>query len=207
VSLALTRWLVRAGISPNQITLVVLGTGLLGAWLASVPTFGHQLAGAALYQLHSILDGCDGELARLTRRFGRHGALFDSAVDDFSNVAFFVGLSIGVGRSSGATWPFIACAVTVLSYVAVAMLQYGFVRGQRAAGDKNQFWGSTTGGRSLLVRTLGALFRRDVFVLLILVAVALGQAGPVVAVLPFAGLLTLTATVVRCALVRAGAVA
>ncbi len=208
ISLAITRLLVPLGVSPNQITVLVALAGIAAAWFASLPTWAMHVAGAALFQVHSIIDGCDGEIARLTRRGGRHGALVDSLVDDVSNLLFFVGLSVGVGRCLEVSWPLITGGVTALSYAAVAAVQYGgtAAAGREAAaaakpfGDKTGFWksdGVRPGAGSGLARLLVALFRRDVFVVLILAGVALGLAPVVVAIFPLVGVGALVASVRR----------
>src|SRR5262249_39817000 len=61
ISLLLTRWLVTTALTPNQLSVAILGIGLLGAALAAKSTYAAQLAGAMLFQAQSVLDGCDGE--------------------------------------------------------------------------------------------------------------------------------------------------
>ncbi len=51
------------------------------------------LAGAVLYQLASIIDGVDGEMARATLRTSPSGALWDSVTDALTNIGFIVGVS------------------------------------------------------------------------------------------------------------------
>jgi phosphatidylglycerophosphate synthase len=192
---ALTSVCVPLGITPNQMTVLVALAGLLAAYFAARPSYAAQLLGAVLFQLHSIIDGCDGEIARLTRRFGKHGALIDSLVDDASNTLFFAGLSFGVARAEQSAWPLYTGAVTVLCYAAVAWIQYGSVLRTTGKGEKTQFWRGTDLHKHALLRALHALGRRDVFVLVILLAVAAGLSQVVVAVLPLMALGALTQSV------------
>ena len=185
LSRAITRLCVPLGVSPNQMTVLVAIAGLLAAWYAAQPRYGAQLLGALLFQLHSVIDGCDGEIARLTRRFAKHGALIDSLVDDASNALFFAGLSCGVAGMLDVRWPLYTGALTVACYAAVAYLQYGVVLRTTGKGEKTSFWSGELERRPVLLRALHALGRRDVFVLVILLAVALGLAPAVVAALPF----------------------
>ena len=55
------------------------------------------LAGG-LFQAQSVLDGCDGEMARLTYQFSRRGQWLDSIGDDLTNYSVCVGLAIGQAR-------------------------------------------------------------------------------------------------------------
>ena len=89
ISLALTRRLVGTRITPNQMTLVSLTIGLLGApfFLSAEPW--HQIAGSLLFLTHSILDGCDGELARLKFQESPTGARLDFWGDNLVHVAVF----------------------------------------------------------------------------------------------------------------------
>ena len=76
ISRAVTRLCLPLGMTPNFMTVIVALPGVLAAWFATHASFEAQLLGAGLYQLHSILDGCDGELARLTQRFGNRPEIF-----------------------------------------------------------------------------------------------------------------------------------
>jgi len=196
ISRAITRLVIPLGMTPNAMTVFVLITGLWGAYAASSPNPSSQLFGAFLYQLHSIIDGCDGEIARLTQRFGKHGALIDSMVDDLCNGAFFFGLSLGVARMTESTWPLATGALTALAYAGVIGLQYSAVLRSTGRGDKTKFWTSQP-SRFSVFDFFRALLRRDVSVLLILIAVACGLQQPTVAVFPFAALGALIASSMR----------
>uniref|UniRef100_A0A7C4FHE1 Bifunctional IPC transferase and DIPP synthase n=1 Tax=Ignisphaera aggregans TaxID=334771 RepID=A0A7C4FHE1_9CREN len=68
----------RIFMNPNIVTLAVFAIGML----ASVLIFmGYEAYGALLAVLSSILDGVDGELARLYRAQTRFGALLDTTLD------------------------------------------------------------------------------------------------------------------------------
>jgi phosphatidylglycerophosphate synthase len=195
ISLAITEFLLPLRVTPNQVTVVVAVLGLSAAWLASFPTWSLQLSGALLYQLHSIVDGCDGEIARLTRRFGKYGSFIDSLVDDLSNMAVFVGLSIGVARALDASWPMATAAVTAACYASLAAIQYWKVKRATGYGDKTRFWAAEQRAVSKLTGLLNTALRRDVFVVLLLVAVAVGLAPVAVALFPIAAIGALVASV------------
>ncbi len=81
-------------IRPNQITVISIAVGIVGGLLFSVGSYAATSAGALLFLFSTILDGCDGELARLTYRESRTGALLDVVgdnapphVDGFAEVA------------------------------------------------------------------------------------------------------------------------
>ncbi len=71
-------------LSPNQATLLSFFLGLFAALVA----WFHTALGGFLYQLHSILDGVDGEIARATLRQSRFGGLLDSVLDRYVDFLF-----------------------------------------------------------------------------------------------------------------------
>jgi phosphatidylglycerophosphate synthase len=121
ISLALTRRLVGTSITPNAMTLVSLAVGLLGApfFLSVDPLW--QVTGSLLFLTHSILDGCDGELARLKFLESPGGARLDFWGDNLVHVAVFACMAIGWSVAAGAAWPLLlgACAVTGTAAAAV----------------------------------------------------------------------------------------
>ncbi|HVE14366.1 MAG TPA: CDP-alcohol phosphatidyltransferase family protein, partial [Elusimicrobiota bacterium] len=77
VSLAVTRRLLNTSVTPNFMTLLSTALGLCGAALM---TDGHRpfmVGGALLVWLHTLLDGCDGEMARLKFLESRWGGILD----------------------------------------------------------------------------------------------------------------------------------
>ena len=109
IGLRITPWLARTGITPNQVTLLALASGLLAAWeFFRGPD--HWLHGALWFQLSYILDNCDGALARLTGRSSGFGSWLDTGVDLLVHMAFFAGLGAAVARqNSGAVWMWVTC--------------------------------------------------------------------------------------------------
>jgi phosphatidylglycerophosphate synthase len=122
VSLALTRRLVTTRITPNAMTLVSLAVGLCGApfFLAMDPLL--QVAGGLLFLTHSILDGCDGELARLKFLESPTGARLDFWGDNLVHVAVFTCMAIGWSRDADAAWPLLLGAFAVTGTAASAFL-------------------------------------------------------------------------------------
>lgn len=196
VSTWVTARVVPFGVTPNMMTVVVALFGLAGGWFATSPLWAAQVLAAFLYQMHSILDGCDGEIARLTKNFSKHGALIDSVVDDLSNMLFFVGLSIGVHRSLDTAWPLWFGAVTAVGYLGITFIQFKKVLRETGTGFKATFW-DTAKPRPLWYRVLHAALRRDVFILICFALVLVGAAPALVAAMPFAAVGTLAASLQR----------
>jgi len=71
-------------VTPNQMTVLSFLVGLISALLVFVNT---EVAGL-LYQISSILDGCDGEIARASLRESKFGGYIDSILDRFVDFIF-----------------------------------------------------------------------------------------------------------------------
>jgi phosphatidylglycerophosphate synthase len=124
VSLAVTRRLVETSVTPNAMTLISVAIGLLGAlgFLSPAPAF--QLAGALLFLTHSILDGCDGELARLKFLESPWGAVLDFWGDNIVHVAVFAALAVEWSWSAGAAWPLLFGVTAIAGTLASATLMF-----------------------------------------------------------------------------------
>jgi phosphatidylglycerophosphate synthase len=68
-------------IRPNTITIVNFFIGALSIALLMSDELIHQAAGGILVQVCSIVDGCDGEVARMTTKFSKLGGLLDTISD------------------------------------------------------------------------------------------------------------------------------
>ncbi|MCP5464977.1 MAG: CDP-alcohol phosphatidyltransferase family protein [Deltaproteobacteria bacterium] len=95
ISFFLTRYLVRTNITPNQITWFCLFLGVVGCALLLSASWGSRVFGAFLIQMSSVLDGCDGEVARLKIISSNFGAWLDTVVDDVVNNLMFICLYLG----------------------------------------------------------------------------------------------------------------
>jgi phosphatidylglycerophosphate synthase len=166
ISLSITRLLTRTGVTPNVMTLVSVGIGLAGApcFLSSAPAW--QLTGALLFLLHSIVDGCDGELARLKFLESRTGAMLDFWGDNVVHVAIFGSIGIGWSLAAHAAWPLVVGAVSVASTLATAaVVSRSFMHDVPAAGRD-----------SLRGRLLTSLSHRD-FIYVVIALSAFGKAS------------------------------
>lgn len=78
-------------IHPDAVSLVAFLVALAAAWSLGA---GAAIAGAALVQLSSILDGVDGEIARLQVRASPSGALLDGILDRLADATVMGGLAV-----------------------------------------------------------------------------------------------------------------
>lgn len=85
------RALQRTAITPNAVTaFTVLLAFATGAMIAA----GWNIAGGILIQAVSVIDGVDGELARLKSQATRFGAVFDAVTDRYGDAATLAGMTV-----------------------------------------------------------------------------------------------------------------
>jgi CDP-L-myo-inositol myo-inositolphosphotransferase len=146
-----------------------------------------------LFQAQSVLDGCDGELSRLTFRGSRLGEWLDTVGDDLTNYSFFTGAALGL-RSMGAptiVWAMgwigvaigvIASAIEYRYLVSIGsgdLLRYPLGFGEDPDKPTNP---------TLWQRVLGAfrpMFKRDFFAFATMIAALLGPATLSAAIVAF----------------------
>lgn len=178
VSLGVTRLLVHTPLHPNQVSLLILCVGIAGAILASRGGYWAGVAGAFLFQMQSILDGCDGELSRITHRGSLAGEWLDTIGDDLTNYSFFAGAAWGAYTTSH--WSGYPCVgiVIVTCGVVTSAIEYRYLL-SIGSGDLLRYPITVSGGRqNRLISAIQPLFKRDTFVLLTFVAAVFGALGP-----------------------------
>jgi phosphatidylglycerophosphate synthase len=99
-SRALTRVLLPTGVAPNLVTLVSITIGIVGGCCFALGSPTAAMVGALLFLASTIIDGCDGELARLTFRESTFGARLDILGDNLVHLFLFGGIAIGLYRRS-----------------------------------------------------------------------------------------------------------
>ena len=108
LSVRLSAWLVThiraTWITPNAISLVSFLSVLLGAFLFAFKGYAVTIAAGILVQIGSIVDGCDGEVARLTFRKSRFGAWMDTLFDRYGDIAVATGITYGFWRLYPTFW-------------------------------------------------------------------------------------------------------
>jgi len=174
ISLAVTRRLARTTITPNAMTFLCLALGLAAAWCFGSSTAAGQLAGGVLFLTHSILDGCDGELARLKFKESRIGGLFDFWADNVVHVAVFSAFAHAWSAAVDDDWPLLLGGVAVAGTILSATLVW--VHAMRPRSDDGPLLKTLSPSRrSRLTAILDEVARRD-FIYLVMVLAVFGKA-------------------------------
>lgn len=98
LSRMVTRQLIHTRMRPNHITLVSGAIGICGALFLAQPHMGWQVIGSLLFLLSTVIDGCDGELARLTCQESTFGAKLDVTMDNVVHGVLFPAIALGLYR-------------------------------------------------------------------------------------------------------------
>jgi choline kinase/phosphatidylglycerophosphate synthase len=143
--------------APDLVSLVAFTIGLVAAGLLGA---GQGVLGGVLAQLTSVLDGVDGELARLQLRAGPKGALLDGVLDRVGDAALMAGLGIwALHTSSLGPEAVLALAVTATGAALLSMATKDRAAALGLAPAPERRIGWLLGGRDgrLLLIALAAL--------------------------------------------------
>lgn len=91
ISIPISKVLIKTSLHPNVITFIV---GLIGISCGIFYAMNMPFVGAIILQSATILDRCDGEVARIKLRESKFGQWFDTALDQLSYFSMFLGISI-----------------------------------------------------------------------------------------------------------------
>lgn len=180
VSFRITRHvLCHLPLTPNQVSVLAALVGLFGAALVATGQRWLMVGGFFLAHAQSVLDGCDGELARVRFQQSKLGEWLDTFIDEGLNIALFACSGIGLWRQTGSTLALgvgLATATIHVFYDIVALTELAR-QGQGGEMLKISWWlaggvnmknrtGQKRGDLLVIVHGLG---RRDFFVLAFLV--------------------------------------
>jgi uncharacterized protein (TIRG00374 family) len=101
VSIPISRQLIKFPITPNMVSLFTLGVSFASGLYFGLGGYWNVLIGALLSVWASILDGCDGEVARLKLQVSDFGCWLDTICDYLYYIFVFVGMTVGLVRSTG----------------------------------------------------------------------------------------------------------
>jgi phosphatidylglycerophosphate synthase len=177
ISFAITRLLVKTPITPNAVSLFNILLGVGSGFLLAVPERRIQVLGALLFLFTSILDGCDGEIARLKFMESRWGGWLDFLGDNIVHVAVFWGIAVGVWMTDGNPWARILGAFAVVGTIGSAVfvfLKTVQSREEAAAPFFTTVTAASSKSVSRLVQIDDFLTRRD-FIYLVVALAAIGK--------------------------------
>ena len=93
ISIIISKYLVKTSISPSFISFFSFIISMLGAFFFFLGGYVNLVIGGILAQISSIVDGCDGEVARLKFQATVFGGWFDAVLDRYADGFLLFGLT------------------------------------------------------------------------------------------------------------------
>ena len=126
LSTRLSKHLVQTQITPNQITVISFLISLLGAAFLFLGTYGAGVLGGVLIQAGSVLDGCDGEVARLRGTATPRGGWLDTILDRYADLAVTLAIVAAYARQFPGSLPWITGMVAATGFILVSYVTKEF---------------------------------------------------------------------------------
>lgn len=137
ISIPISRQLIKFPVTANMVTIFTLGVGFASGAFFVRGGYWDTLIGAFLCLLASILDGCDGEVARLKLQESAFGCWLETVCDYLFYLVLFVGMTVGLWRSTGST-KYLVCGGLLLFGAIASFLAAGWQRHRLAAEHPEQ---------------------------------------------------------------------
>jgi phosphatidylglycerophosphate synthase len=138
ISIPISRLIIPFPITPNMVSLFTLGVSFAAGAFLALGGYWNMLTGAILSWFSSVLDGCDGEVARLKLQESDFGCWLETICDNLYYLFIFAGLTIGLVRSSGNRNYLLWGGLLLLGAVASAVVT-GLQRHQLSSGQPERY--------------------------------------------------------------------
>jgi len=101
ISQVISPALARTGITANAVTLLNALLGLAGAYMIFRGGYISQIVGSLLFVLCTVVDGVDGEIARLKLQETDFGQILDVTCDNIVHVSVFGAIGVSLYHETG----------------------------------------------------------------------------------------------------------
>jgi len=122
-----SRWitarLVSTSLMPNHISFTAFVLAVAAGCLFALDRRGLTILAAVLVQAASVIDGCDGEVARLKFMVTPLGAWWDTVLDRYADGAIVLGITWGYSRSHMGGWLWMLGLLSLLGFVLVSYVR------------------------------------------------------------------------------------
>jgi phosphatidylglycerophosphate synthase len=137
ISRAISRLLLRFPTTPTAWTWLIFPIPVIASLMLAQGRYGSVVWGLVLFQVFSVLDGCDGEIARAKFMESERGRQLDDLFDVLSNILLALGLAFGLGHGHhrfGALY----LAEGIATAVLIIMNEWLLARGTPSAIEAQQ---------------------------------------------------------------------
>lgn len=168
------RALARTPVTPNALTSSTILLAIVSGALLAV---GWNIAGGILIQAVSVVDGIDGDLARLKGLATRFGEVFDAVSDRYADALMLGGMTVYAARFESHPHP---AAVGMLALGAALIVSYSRARIEadlwkghsEELGNLDSVFGIASRDVRLLIAAIGAVTGQCYITLVVLAALS-----------------------------------
>jgi phosphatidylglycerophosphate synthase len=157
-------------VTPNALTVL---TGLLAFATAAAIAAGWNIAGGIAIQVVSVVDGVDGDLARLRNAATKFGAFLDTVVDRYADAAIIGGMTIYAARFEDFERPEV---VGMLALAGALSVSYSRARIEasmpQAPANLDAIFGLASRDVRLLVAAIGTVAGQCYWTLVVLAVIS-----------------------------------
>jgi phosphatidylglycerophosphate synthase len=140
ISIPISRQLIRFPITANMVSIFTLAVGIVSAVFFALGGYWNTVLGALLCLFSSILDGCDGEVARLKLLESDFGCWLETICDYIFYFLLLIGMTVGQWRTGGSKSYLLWGGVLLFGSLA-SFLALGWQRRRLATGRPEQLLG------------------------------------------------------------------
>lgn len=131
-SLPTSRLLVRTPLTPNMISI---GINIIGSLCGVFYALGHPVIGALFMHIATILDRCDGEVARVKLMETKEGEWIDTISDQFTVLSFLIGAPLGYYLVSHSPIALIMGGITLFIFIFFLVWSFYFLTRYTTSGS------------------------------------------------------------------------
>jgi phosphatidylglycerophosphate synthase len=128
ISIPISRRIIPFPITPNMVSLFTLAVSFVAGVFLALGGYWNMSIGAILSWFSSVLDGCDGEVARLKLQESAFGCWLETVCDNLYYLFIFGGMTIGLVRSSGnrsyLVWGGLLLFGAIMSFLMTGLQRY-----------------------------------------------------------------------------------
>ena len=163
-------FLSKLNITPNQISLLSFSMAILSAVFFSNGKYIYFALGGIFAQIASILDGCDGEIARLKFLQTKYGEWMDRVLDRYADAFIIFGIMYGLWINTGLRIVWVLGFITLMGTFMNSYTAGWYDDWIRAIGNKKFIFRFGRDVRLFLI-FLGGIFNQLLPTLLILAVI------------------------------------
>ena len=143
ISLRISRRLCNTSLTPNDISLMSFLLSILAAILFLFTDYIHLALAGIITQASSIIDGCDGEIARLKFQASPFGAWLDTVLDRYADIAIAASIAYAYSMLYGILISWIVAILAISGFIlsSYSRKEYAIRYGKQISPDKIGYLG------------------------------------------------------------------